>query len=132
MLTKKLVQRTTRAALSRAFAKKEFGSKGKKNYPDYDPMEFEPFKYPRERAKLMPDYTYGELFGIHQNIKHSNFIKKEMVKDNTMLGVAVLLLLGWVIYKKGQIVEFEDTWMGYYDHSCKEDLYMKVSSDRKL
>lgn len=110
-LTKKLAQRPLRAFGS----KKPFSNEHK--VPDYNPTEFEPFKFQRERNQIFHGYSFQELMGRSYGEKHSNFIRKEMAKDTIIFWI----LFGFIIYlgvvRKERIEEFEEAWYNYYDNA---------------
>lgn len=109
------------AAMGRLVAR--FGADhnlGKQNkprvIPEYNPLEFEPFKYARERAQLYKGYTYEELYGVYRSIEHSNVIKKEIRKDTIVMWLVILGMGYYAFNAKKNIHAFEDAWLtGYYE-----------------
>jgi hypothetical protein len=91
---------------ARAFSAKKPFSKDAKA-PAYNPIEFEPFKFERERNQIFHGYSFQELFGKAYGEKHSNLIRKEMNKDNIVFWVLISAILYLAVVRKERIEEFE-------------------------
>ena len=110
--TFKRLLRTKNAQLSRAFAKKTFGKQ--KPLHEYNPVEFEPFKFQYEREELFKGFTQDELFQRDFGERHSNQVRRDMSLDSF---IAISIFVASAIFgvlKKDSIFEFELAWDEYY------------------
>jgi hypothetical protein len=50
--------------------------------PRYDPFEFNPFKFHKDKLRYIDNYTIQEAYGIHFGSKVSHRTRREMAQDN--------------------------------------------------
>ena len=53
-------------------------------------FELFPFKFEREKVHFIGNFTYEEAYGTYFGLKHSEPVRKEMLKD-TILASSLLL-----------------------------------------
>lgn len=85
------LQKATSSGVFRSYMKKY--KPEDPSIPEYDPLDFEPFKLQVEKEKIAMGYTMEEVFGKYYGINHPPAIKREMTKDSIVFTVVGIVLI---------------------------------------
>jgi hypothetical protein len=92
--------------------------------PEYDRVEFEPFKFNHEKHQVFSGYTMEELFGARYDRKVPDEVRRQQGFDTFM----ILLTIGLSLYL---VAQSRNTWM-VDDEYFKSYLYHDMNYRRAV
>eukprot|EP01017_Pseudomicrothorax_dubius_P011825 TRINITY_DN1452_c0_g3_i1.p1 TRINITY_DN1452_c0_g3~~TRINITY_DN1452_c0_g3_i1.p1 ORF type:complete len:155 (-),score=30.07 TRINITY_DN1452_c0_g3_i1:147-611(-) len=104
------------------------GAKNGNEYPrppNYDPMEYEPFKFDVERQSLGIGYTTEELYGKRFGMRYSTSVERETIKDTIMFYVVVFGTLFGLMLSRDSVLQEEDAFLTYLHSNMQNNRFKR-------
>ena len=79
----------------------------------YDPIEYESFKFEKEKEKYYAGYDITDIYGKNLYMEHSPKVKKDISTDNLVMVLFFIITVYFVIEKKNRVYKFRDAYNNY-------------------
>lgn len=86
----------------------------------YDPLEFSPYKLPRDRTDFLGEYTMAEAYNITFPGKQSKTIRTSMMQDNIVVLMILSLTLFFLFERRKWNREHTEAYNEYMEYQLSE------------